>query len=168
VTGAQLPPRKVDVITSTRTVHRYPRIDEVRRIDLPHHDRDDGRLVVIEQGVQVPFDIQRVFTIVAPPGAKRGDHAHRRCAQLLLCVRGAVDIDCNDAREHRIFTLDEEIQALLVPPMIWHTVNFRKVDSAIIVLCDRHYESDDYIRDYAEFASIHNAQENQEDQENQG
>jgi hypothetical protein len=56
----------------------------------------------------------------------------------------------------------------LVPPMIWHTVNFRKVDSAIIVLCDRHYESDDYIRDYAEFASIHNAQENQEDQENQG
>jgi dTDP-4-dehydrorhamnose 3,5-epimerase-like enzyme len=141
-------------MNTQKLVRKHPRIDEVRRIDLPYHDRDDGELVVIEVGAQVPFAIERVFTITAPPGAKRGNHAHRRCAQFLVCVCGVVDIHCDDAREHRVFTLDHGNQALLVPRMIWNTINFRKADSAIIVLCDRRYEPDDYIRDYAEFTSM--------------
>jgi WxcM-like, C-terminal len=45
--------------------------------------------------------------------------------------------------------------------MIWNTVDFRKAGSAIIVLCDHHYERDDYILDYAEFTSVRNALESQ-------
>lgn len=149
------------IMGTWNSVRKYPGLDEIRRIDLPRHDRDDGELVALEAGAQVPFVIERVFTIIAPPGAKRGNHAHRRCAQFLLCVCGAVDIYCDDGREHRIFTLDSGDQALLVPPMIWNTVDFRKAGSAIIVLCDRRYERDDYILDYAEFTSMRNALESQ-------
>ena len=100
-------------MSTPKSVHKYPRLDEVRRIDLPHHHRDDGDLVVLETGAQVPFVIERVFTIIAPLGAKRGNHAHRRCMQFLLCTCGAIDIHCDDGREHRIFTLDQGNQALL-------------------------------------------------------
>jgi dTDP-4-dehydrorhamnose 3,5-epimerase-like enzyme len=144
-------------MSTRKSGHIYPRIYDVCRIDLPHHDRNDGELVVMEAGAQVPFVIERVFTIIAPVGARRGNHGHRRCAQFLLCVCGAVDIHCDDAREHRVFTLDHGDQALLVPPMIWNTVSFRKADSAIMVLWDRRYEPEDYIRDYAEFTFVRNA-----------
>jgi len=146
----------------SKSVHRFPRLDEVRPIDLPHHNREDGELVALEAGAQVPFVIERVFTINAPRGAKRGNHAHRRCAQFLLCVCGSVDVYCDDGREHRIFTLDRGVQALLVPPMIWNTVEFRKAGSVLIVLCNRRYERDDYILDYAEFTSMRNALERQD------
>jgi mannose-6-phosphate isomerase-like protein (cupin superfamily) len=149
------------IMSTSNSVPKYPRLDEIRRIDLPHYDRDDGELVALEAGAQVPFVIKRIFTIIAPPGAKRGNHAHRRCAQFLLCVCGAVDVYCDDGREDRIFTLDHGDQALLVPPMIWNTVDFRKAGSTIIVLCDRRYERDDYILDYTEFTSMRNALESQ-------
>lgn len=43
----------------------------------------DGLLVVMEAGEHVPFhQIQRMFTIVAPAGAKRGRHAHRLCYKI--------------------------------------------------------------------------------------
>jgi hypothetical protein len=45
--------------------------------------------------------------------------------------------------------------------MIWNTVSFRKAGSAIMVLCDRRYEPEDYFRDYAEFTSVRNALETQ-------
>jgi WxcM-like, C-terminal len=159
--GADVTRRLRIIMSTSNSVQKYPRLGDIRRIGLPHHDRDDGELVALEAGAQVPFVIERVFTIIAPPGAKRGNHAHRRCAQFLLCVCGAVDIHCDDGREHRTFTLDHGDQALLVPPMIWNTVDFRKAGSAIIVLCDRRYEWDDYILDYAEFTSMRNALESQ-------
>jgi UDP-2-acetamido-3-amino-2,3-dideoxy-glucuronate N-acetyltransferase len=67
---------------------------EASLIKVPRYlDPDgDGLLVVTEAGKQVPFQIERMFTIVAPAGAKRGHHAHRLCSQFLLCVSGAVDV----------------------------------------------------------------------------
>ena len=149
------------IMSAAKSVYKYPRLNSVRLIDLPHHHSDDGDLVMVEAGAQVPFVIERVFTIIAPLGAKRGNHAHRRCIQFLLCTRGAVDIHCDDGREQCIFTLDRGDQSLLVPPMIWITINFRETGSAIIVLCDRHYEPGDYIRDYSEFCSVRESLESQ-------
>ena len=45
-------------------------------------------------------------------------------------------------------------QALLVPPGPWNTVQFQQNESLLIVLCDRIYETDDYIHDYFEFLSF--------------
>jgi hypothetical protein len=72
----------------------------------------------------------------------------------MICVNRAVNVVCEDGSEQRTFTLDRRNLALLVPPGIWNTVNFRDDASVVAVLCDRPYEDHDYIRDYAEFLSF--------------
>jgi len=68
-------------------------------------------------------------------------------------VHGVVDVLCDDGSDQRTFKLDRGDTALLVPPSIWNTVIFREKDSVLVVLCDRHYEEHDYIRNYREFVA---------------
>jgi dTDP-4-dehydrorhamnose 3,5-epimerase-like enzyme len=129
-------------------------VEDARVVELPRHARADGEVVVADAAAQVPFPIQRMFVLAAPAGAKRGHHAHRLCSQFMICVNGAVNVICEDGSEQKTFTLDRRDLALLVPPGIWNTVNFRDDASVVAVLCDRPYEEHDYIRDYAEFLSF--------------
>jgi dTDP-4-dehydrorhamnose 3,5-epimerase-like enzyme len=130
------------------------KLTEARLIDLPRHARADGEVVVAEAAAEVPFRIERMFALAAPAGAQRGGHAHRRCSQFMICVNGAVEVVCEDGRRKNTYTLDRRNQALLVPPGLWNVVEFRQEDSVLIVLCDRVYEADDYIRAYPEFLSF--------------
>jgi hypothetical protein len=97
-----------------------------------------------------------MFIVRAPGKAERGRHAHRLCTQLMVCAHGAVDIICEDGKEERRFALHRGSVALFVPPTIWTTVLFRDA-GALVVLCDRGYEADDYIRDHSEFLAMRNA-----------
>lgn len=129
-------------------------LSEARLIELPRHARADGEVIVAEAAAQVPFRIERMFTLAASAGAKRGRHAHRLCWQFMICVSGAVDVVCEDGSNKNTFALNRRNQALLVPPGLWNTVEFRQDESVFIVLCDRLYEADDYIRDYNQFLSF--------------
>jgi UDP-2-acetamido-3-amino-2,3-dideoxy-glucuronate N-acetyltransferase len=132
-------------------------LSDARLIKLPLYvdPGGDGLLVPTEAGKQVPFcQIQRMFTILAPAGAKRGRHAHRLCSQFMLCVSGVVDVVCDDGKDRRAFSLDHPDLALFVPPGLWLEFDARENDSVLTVLCDRLYEEHDHIRDYAEFLSF--------------
>jgi hypothetical protein len=72
----------------------------------------------------------------------------------MICVSGAVNVSCEDGDGRQTFTLNRRDRALLVPSGLWNTVEFLEPSSVLIVLCDRLYEADDYIRDYAEFLSF--------------
>ena len=72
----------------------------------------------------------------------------------MICVSGAVAVVCDDGRNKNRSALNRRNQALLVPPGLWNTVEFRRGDSVLVVLCDRVYEAEDYIHDYAEFLSF--------------
>lgn len=130
------------------------KLTEARLIDLPRHVRTDGEVVVAEAAAQVPFRIERLFTLTAPVGGRRGRHAHRLCSQFMICVSGAVEVVCEDGNKQQTFVLNRRDRALLVPPGLWNTVEFLEGGSVLVVLCDRVYEANDYIRDYAEFLSF--------------
>lgn len=132
-------------------------VGDIRLIELPHHVREDGEIVVAQAATQVPFAITRMFTLTAPLGAKRGGHAHRRCAQFMLCVHGAVEVVCDDGGNQKAFVLDRNNLALYVPPTIWNTVIFKKDGSVVAVLCDRPFEEPDYLRAYPEFLDLRKA-----------
>jgi dTDP-4-dehydrorhamnose 3,5-epimerase-like enzyme len=132
-------------------------ISDIRRIDLPAYRREDGEVVVAQTTESVPFNIARMFALRAPTGAERGKHAHRRCTQLMVCLNGLVDIVCDDGRDKSTYTLDRSDAALLVPPTIWNTVVFRAEQSVLVVLCDRPFEEDDYLRTYEEFMAYRKA-----------
>jgi dTDP-4-dehydrorhamnose 3,5-epimerase-like enzyme len=124
-------------------------LDDVRLIDLPQ--RDGGQLVVMQGGAEVPFAMARVFMVRAAEGATRGRHAHRQCAQLLVCVNGAIDVECDDGVRTANYRLDTAGRGLLVPPSIWAKEDYVLPQSILMVLCDRPYEPEDYIRDYDEY-----------------
>ena len=75
-------------------------------IDLARHARTAGEVIVAEAAAQVPFRIERIFTLTAPAGAVRGRHAHRLCSQFMICVSGAVDVVCEDGNSKKTFAMN--------------------------------------------------------------
>jgi len=126
-------------------------LKSVAVIELPAHFAPNGDLVVMEGITHVPFAIARVFVVVAQAGAIRGQHAHKRCTQFVACPNGVVEILCDDGIEQAKYVLDRPGFGLLIPPSIWAQQMYQAPGSVLTVLCDRPYDAQDYIRDYAEF-----------------
>ena len=113
----------------------------------------NGVLYVYESGKQVPFVVHRVFAISAKSGQVRGQHAHRRCRQLLISVSGRIRLSCDNGKVVTEYILNDMATGLLVPPRVWASQEYID-DATLMVLCDRSFEIDDYIRDYDEFKSF--------------
>lgn len=66
----------------------------VKRFDfMINKDLTYGSLTAIEGGIDVPFDIKRVYYIYdVPDGTRRGFHSHVDLHQVLICVHGSVKI----------------------------------------------------------------------------
>ena len=122
--------------------YKFPSIDETR---------EQGVLRVFESE-DVPFSVKRVFTVVnAKGGSIRGQHAHKKCNQLLCCVSGAVKLLCDDGNTQIETLLTPSSEAVLVSSGIWAEQDYLKDNSVIIVFCDQSYDEGDYIRDYHKF-----------------
>lgn len=120
-------------------------------VQFPRHEESNGVLYVYECGRTVPFEVRRVFSVTARGGDVRGDHAHKRCAQLLVCMHGSIRVRWENDGERGEQVLAEMGAGLLIPPAVWSTQEYMVDGAVLMVLCDRLYEADDYIRDYAEF-----------------
>ena len=117
----------------------------------PGHGDAAGRLFVYEAGSAVPFGIKRVFTVSSAAGRRGGDHAHKRCTQLLVCVHGGIRVTCDNGKTRSEWLLDSATTGLLLSPGIWATQEYLTEGATLMVLCDREYEIADYIRNYDEF-----------------
>ena len=115
------------------------------------HSSSSGNLCVYESDDGVPFDIKRIFTVMAKKNEIRGNHAHKICQQLLVCVSGEIEVICDDGLNQRIYRLSEMGKGLLIPPGIWASEKYINEGSVLMVLCDQGYEKNDYIFNYEEF-----------------
>lgn len=119
-------------------------------IKFPVFKENNGVLGLYESGEHIS-PIARVFTVKAMANDIRGQHAHKKCMQLLICVNGEISIDCDNGSKVSTYLLNEMSMGLLIPPGIWSSQCYLADNSVLMVLCDRRYEMDDYIRDYSEF-----------------
>ncbi len=125
------------------TVHHLRRVDDLR-----------GSLSVGEFERQIPFVPQRYFTVFDVPGKDvRGEHAHRRCQQFLVCVRGSVSVVVDDGTAREEVTLDTPQRGVYVPAMIWAAQYRYSPDAVLLVFASDYYDPDDYLRDYDVFLS---------------
>jgi acetyltransferase-like isoleucine patch superfamily enzyme len=123
---------------------------EIVRVPLIEDMR--GNLIARQVGKGLPFEPQRCFLIFDVPSKEvRGEHAHRRCAQLLTCLRGSVVAVADDGQQRQEVLLDDPTLGLHLPPMIWGTQYKYSDDALLLVFASRVYEADDYIRDYDQF-----------------
>ena len=121
----------------------------VQLIRLPLVKDMRGDLTVGEFGRSLPFTPRRYFMVMNVPSQEvRGEHAHRECEQLLLCVRGRCQVMTDDGSVRREFTLDDPTLGLYLPPMTWGVQYKHSADALLLVFASHYYDADDYIRDY--------------------
>lgn len=112
-----------------------------------------GNLVVIEgEGMDIPFDIKRVFYIYgSDETVVRGQHANRETEFLLVNVGGSSKVKVDNGRETEVIVLDKPGMGLYLSPMLWKDMYDFSPDSILLVLASRHYDGKEYIRDYQEY-----------------
>ena len=112
-----------------------------------------GNLVVIEgEGRDIPFDIKRVFYIYgSDQTVVRGQHANKETEFLLVNVAGTSKVRVDNGKESAIVELDKPRMGLYLSSMLWKDMYDFSEDSVLLVLASRHYDANEYIRDYGEY-----------------
>jgi UDP-2-acetamido-3-amino-2,3-dideoxy-glucuronate N-acetyltransferase len=111
-----------------------------------------GDLTFAEFGRDLPFRPQRHFMVFDVPSRQvRGQHAHKTCHQLLVCVRGSCGVLVDDGATRREFILDTPTVGLHVAPMVWGMQHKHSPDAVLLVFASERYDPADYIREYQDF-----------------
>ena len=111
-----------------------------------------GSLTVGEVPTEVPFSPARYFAVFGVPSVElRGEHAHKRCQQFLICLHGSCRVLLDDGLSRCEVTLDRPDMGVFMPEMIWGTQYRYSPDAVLLVFASRPYEAEDYLRTYDDF-----------------
>lgn len=114
-----------------------------------------GDLSVGEFPRDIPFDAKRYFLVFNVPSEKtRGEHAHHKCHQFLLCVKGSCAVVVDDGYDRCEVLLESPDMGMHLPPLTWGIQYKYSSDAVLLVFTSDYYEAADYIRDYAEFVDV--------------
>lgn len=127
-------------------------VSDCSLIELPKIENRSGNLTSIQNSIEIPFDIKRIFYLYDIPGGKdRGAHAHIECHQFLIAGSGSFDVLLDDGKSKKLVTLNQPYKGLHIPPGIWASeINFSS-GSICLVLASHKYEESDYIRGYKKY-----------------
>lgn len=126
-------------------------VDDCRMLDIRKYSDNRGFLSVVEGGIDIPFEIKRVYYLYLVPEAARGAHAHKQLQQLMIATSGSVHVTLDDGQNKKTFVLDKPWKGLLVVPGMWRTLDDFSGGAVCMVLASEMYQTEDYIRDYQEF-----------------
>lgn len=127
-------------------------LEKCRVINFKEFGDARGKLVVIENSKDIPFDIKRIFYIYNSDSESiRGCHANRNSEFVLINVSGRSEIKVDDGKDSLKIVLDEPMKGIYIPKMLWKEMyNFTK-DSVLLCLTNTFYDSSEYIRDYKKY-----------------
>ena len=130
-------------------------VSDCSLIELPKTENRSGNLTSIQNSIEIPFDVKRIFYLYDIPGGKdRGAHAHIECHQFLIAGSGSFDVLLDDGESKKLVTLNQPYNGLHIPPGIWASeVNFSS-GSICLVLASHKYCENDYIRDYGQYLEL--------------
>ena len=129
-------------------------INKVKMLEFSEKGDERGRLVIIEGGQDIPFEVKRVFYIYgSDKDVMRGQHDNRRTEFVLINVAGTSKVKVKDGRGNEvIFCLNRPHTGVYLPAMVWKDMYDFSEDSVLLVLASEHYDAEEYIRDYDAFA----------------
>lgn len=125
-------------------------MSKVKLLEFQQYGDDRGHLVIAESGIDVPFEIKRVFYIYGTgKDVVRGQHANRKTEFVLINVAGKSKVKVKDGEGNEaIYCLDHPHTGIYLPTMVWKDMYDFSLDSVLLVLCSEHYDNSEYIRDY--------------------
>ena len=123
-------------------------------ISLPIKHQANGNLTAVSNGIQVPFDVKRVYYLYDVPGGfSRGGHGHLELQQLIVALSGSFDITVDDGKVKRTFHLSRPNMGLYMPSGLWRELDNFSSGSICFVLASIEYDEKDYFRDYDKFVA---------------
>jgi acetyltransferase-like isoleucine patch superfamily enzyme len=130
-------------------------MDGVRFVQLTKASDLRGDLLAVELERQVPFPVKRLFYVMNVPSHHvRGEHAHRECHQLLVCLQGSVTVTADNGTTREEWIIDRPDMGLHILPMTW-AAQYHYTNSAVLAVFASHsYDAGDYIRDYEDFLKL--------------
>jgi dTDP-4-dehydrorhamnose 3,5-epimerase-like enzyme len=121
-------------------------------VELPKIHNRAGNITVIQNGLDLPFDVKRVYYLYdVPGGSERGGHAHKNLYQLIIAASGCFDVVIDDGKQKKVIQLNRPNFGLMVIPGIWREIVNFSSGAICFVLASEKYSEDDYIREYDEF-----------------
>ena len=126
-----------------------------RIINLKKFTKASGKLLPITFNNKFPIKVKRMFFIYGKKKYKRGDHAHKKCSQVFIPIKGKIKINMKYRKTEKNILLNaNRSRSLFVPPKIWSSVEFLNSNSLVLVLTDYEYDFKDYIETYEEFIAF--------------
>ena len=114
-----------------------------------------GKLVVVEGGQDIPFEIKRVFYIYGSDSSVvRGQHANINSEFVLVNVSGKSKVKVMDGEKEEIVELNRPMDGLYLPKMVWKEMYDFSPDSVLLVLTNTHYDGKEYIRNYEDYLKL--------------
>jgi dTDP-4-dehydrorhamnose 3,5-epimerase-like enzyme len=111
-----------------------------------------GSLMVSEFKKDLPFIPKRIFFVYDVPNSKiRGEHAHKTCEQVLVCIKGKVSALIDNGKQRNQIELDSPEKGLYIPAMVWGTQYNYSDDAILLCYASKKYEDSDYIRNYSDY-----------------
>ena len=124
-------------------------------INLPKFLDVRGNLSFFESNNQIPFTIKRTYWIYDVPGGEiRGGHAFKEQQEFIVALSGGFDVILHDGKNELKFHLNRSYYGLYVPNKIWRSVENFSTNSLALVVSDKGYDVDDYVRHFEEFKKL--------------
>jgi dTDP-4-dehydrorhamnose 3,5-epimerase-like enzyme len=102
----------------------------------------------------ITFEPKRLFYVTnVPCGMKRGDHSHYNTQQLLICIKGRIEVNLHDGNKWESTILTEH-ESIFVDRLVWDNQVFHTEDSMLLVLCSTEFDKSDYILDFDKFKEL--------------
>ena len=114
-----------------------------------------GNLISLENSVNIPFDIKRVYYMYDTDlDFVRGKHAHKQLRQILICMHGSCKVTVESFTERKEIKLTSPSQGILMSGCVWREIGEFSEGSVVNVIADSLYDEADYIRQRQEFDAI--------------
>ncbi len=131
---------------------KFNSVFDCKIVQFPVIHNRSGNITPVQNNIEVPFDIQRVYYLYdVPGGADRGGHAHKSLQQLIIAASGSFDITLDDGENKRVFSLNRPNVGLFLCSGIWRVISNFSSGAICLVLASLKYGENDYIRQYDDF-----------------
>ena len=119
------------------------------------HTDKRGNLSIVDFSF-LPFIPVRMFYInEVPKNEIRGQHAHYKTKQYLICLNGKVEVILYNGYKEEKLTLTKN-EGIFIDKLIWDSQKYLTENDMILVLASTPYIKDDYITDINVFTKIIN------------
>lgn len=121
-------------------------------IDLPTNFDLRGCLSSIEEEIDIPFDIKRIF-YMHHVTQDRGGHAHINTDQVVIAISGSFSVKLFDGSQTYEYHLNDCTKGLYIPRLTFTDLIDFTPDAVCLVLANTHYEMGMSLRSMEDYLS---------------